>query len=440
MNSLKISSISVLIYSLCFTSESASANDESFENTWGIAALSRTATIPFDTVNDDSTVSTFVPMMFFENEYVYLNGIEGGVFLYGNKQSDWLVSALMRLRFVDIPMSVQNAYEGDRVDAGLQWQYRLNNHWRTDLEIMSDDEGQHHSNFRLATYYELGALEVESDLTFRYKTADFNSEYYSFKDVTGESIGAGTDTRLGVKGRYHVTSNLYLLGGASVTRLDNEAFNSSVVKDRYQSEVYLGFGFFNDKNQPDKKQLNSDQYLRIAHGWATPSNIGDIFKLNSQKDKYNHQLSSLFYGYPLTESLFGFPLELFVTPGIAHHWSSSQQSSSTELVMAIKAYYTFDWPTQWRFGFAEGLSYIDNITYIEGIEMDEKGYTPSKLLNYLDFSLDVNVGDLFNNKGWKNIWLGYSLHHRSAIFEKASQFGRTKGGSNYNTVYIQFEF
>ncbi|GEM74517.1 MltA-interacting MipA family protein [Vibrio sagamiensis NBRC 104589] len=407
---------------------------------WGIAALKRMATIPFDTVHGDSTVSTYVPMMFFENEYVYLNGIEGGVFLYGNKQSDWLISTIMRLRFVDIPKSVQNAYGGDRIDAGFQWQYKLSEHWFTDVEIMSDDEGQSHSNFRVSTQFELGNLEMVSDLTLRYKTTDFNSEYYSFKDATGESIGAGIDMRLGVKGRYHVTSNLYLLGGASVTRLDNQAFQSAVVKDRYEGEVFLGFGFFNDKTKPYKEQLNNSQYLRVAHGWATPSNIGEIFKFNSKKDNYNHQLSSLFYGYPLTDSLFDFPVALFVTPGIAHHWSSSQQSSSTEFVMAIKAYYTFEWPTQWRFGVGEGVSYIDSITYIEATELKEKSYTPSHLLNYLDFSIDVNIGDLFQQKQWNDIWVGYSLHHRSAIFEKASQFGRIKGGSNYNTMYIQFDF
>ncbi|POB72183.1 MltA-interacting MipA family protein, partial [Vibrio vulnificus] len=132
--------------------------------------------------------------------------------------------------------------------------------------------------------------------------------------------------------------------------------------------------------------------------------------------------------------------DLYLHSGIAHHWSSEVQSSSTETVVSIKAYYTFNWPTQWRFGVAEGMSYIDNITYIEKSEMERKGYTPSHLLNYLDFSFDVNVGDLVGKNDWKNVWFGYSLHHRSAIFEKASQFGRIKGGSNYNTVYLQFDF
>jgi len=106
----------------------------------------------------------------------------------------------------------------------------------------------------------------------------------------------------------------------------------------------------------------------------------------------------------------------------------------------MKAYYTFNWPTQWRFGVAEGVSYVDSITNIEQTEVDEKGYMPSNLLNYLDFSLDVNIGDLINVSDLKNVWVGYSLHHRSAIFEKASQFGRIKGGSNYNTLYLQYHF
>ena len=40
----------------------------------------------------------------------------------------------------------------------------------------------------------------------------------------------------------------------------------------------------------------------------------------------------------------------------------------------------------------------------------------------------------------QDVWLGYSIHHRSAIFESASRFGWIKGGSNYNTIYLQFDF
>lgn len=410
------------------------------EQEWGIAAMYRSASIPFHTITGDSSVSTFVPMMYFKNDYVYIDGLEGGAYLYSNDQSPYKISALTRLRFVDVPQSVQNALEGDSADFGFQLRYQFDETWHVDVELMSDDQFRFHSNLRATAEFDFGDWELTPSANLRYKAADFNSSYYSFSQLGGENIGAGIDLKVGVDVRYHVVSNLYLLGSTSVTRLDDNAYNSSAVDDRYQGELFVGFGFFNDKSKAPKSDLTNHRYLRVAHGWGTPSNIGEIFNFQTEKDPYNNQMTSFFYGHPLTDELFGLPIDIYFTPGVAHHWSSQVQSSSSEFIAAIKAYYTFNWPTQWRFGFAEGMSYIDNITYIEQSEMEEKGYTPSHLLNYLDFSFDVNMGDLFDSSDFKHVWFGYSLHHRSAIFEKSSQFGRIKGGSNYNTIYIQVDF
>lgn len=185
--------------------------------------------------------------------------------------------------------------------------------------------------------------------------------------------------------------------------------------------------------------MSISPYVRIAHGWATPSNINDIISGKTEKDPYNNQLTSLFYGYPLTDQLFGLPLDFYLTPGFVYHHSSEVQNATQEYVLAIKAYYTFPLPWDVRFGFAEGISYIDEVTYIEQTEMDEKGYRASNLLNYLDFSLDLHLGDIFGEK-LDDLWLGYSIHHRSAIFESSSRFGRIKGGSNYNSVYLQWHY
>jgi outer membrane protein len=50
------------------------------------------------------------------------------------------------------------------------------------------------------------------------------------------------------------------------------------------------------------------------------------------------------------------------------------------------------------------------------------------------------VGDLFSANSMRDMWFGYSLHHRSSIFESSSAFGRISGGSNYNTLYLQYHF
>ncbi|WP_345791538.1 MipA/OmpV family protein [Vibrio amylolyticus] len=412
------------------------------EQEWGIAAMTRIATIPYDDPNGTDTVGSFVPMLFFENDYVFFRGTEFGAHVYKSEEKPLELNAIARMRFVDIPASLQNGYEGDTGDIGAQLTYHINETWTADFEFMSDSRFNWHSNATIGGVFESGDWELKPTATLRYKSEDFNSVYYGFSNYEGGyHVDAGIDATVGIEARYHVISNLYLLGSTAVTRLDENAYESEAVQDRYQGEFYLGFGFFNDRDKAPKSELSNKRYIRVAHGWATPSNIGEIIKFNTRTDEYNNQLSSVFYGHPLTDELFGFPLDIYLTPGLVHHWSSDVQSSSTEYVAAIKAYYTVNWPVKWRFGVAEGLSYIDSITYIEGSELEGKGYEkPSKLLNYLDFSFDVNIGDLFNKNDLNNMWLGYSIHHRSAIFEKSSQYGRIKGGSNYNTIYLQFDF
>ncbi|WGW01664.1 MipA/OmpV family protein [Vibrio sp. YMD68] len=411
------------------------------EQEWGIAAMTRLASIPYHNDIGDRSVGTFIPMLFFKNDYVFIEGTEFGAYLYKPDDERFELNILARMRFVDIPASTQNRYEGDTGDIGFQLGYRLDDTWTTDFEFMSDSHFNWHSNVTIKGEFESGDWELKPRVTLRYKSKDFNSTYYGFSNYPeGQIVDAGIDATIGIEARYHVISNLYLLGSTAVTRLDSNAYASDAVKDLYQGELYLGFGFFNDKTKAPKTELNNKRYVRVAHGWGTPSNIGDIMKFNVEKDEFNNQLSSVFYGHPLTDELFGIPLDIYLTPGLVHHWSSDVQSSSTEYVAAIKAYYTMNWPTKWRVGVAEGLSYIDNVTYLEGKEMVEKDKVPSNLLNYLDFSFDVNVGDLFNQTDLNNMWVGYSLHHRSAIFEKSSQYGRIKGGSNYNTVYVQFDF
>jgi len=406
------------------------------EKTWGIGVAMRYADIAFDTEADQ--VSSFVPMMFYKGERFFIRGIEGGAHLYNKDSSEF--NAIARLRFFDIPAEYQNQVQGDHIDLGLQWKTNFSEDNSVDVELFSDLDGRFYGNLTSNWYLQYGSWEFMPSITARYKSADFNSQYFALTEITNERIGAGIEINGKVETRYHVYSNLYLMGSVGVTGLDKNAYHSTAVDKQWNSEVYLGFAFFNDISKPKKETLDTKSYFRIAHGWATPSNMGDILRGDSVKDEYNNQLSSIFYGLPLTDELFSLPVDIYLTPGFVWHWSSDVQSSEQEYVLGIKAYVTIPWPAKWRIGLAEGLSYVSDLTYIEATEMEEKGYRGSELLNYIDVSFDINIGDLFNSKELEHVWLGYSLHHRSAIFESASQFGRIKGGSNYNTVYLQFDF
>ena len=413
-------------------------------NQWGLAIGMRRADIPFavSEVSDDTAVYDILPLIRFENDYGFINGLEGGVHLW--KNADHQVNVYSRFRFNDIPKEFQNQIKGQSFDFGLQYRYS-DGPWEADIAVLSDNYKRAYGYTRAQYRWKYDSWSLIPFAELKWKSADFNDYYYGF-DL--EQVGAGVSASGGIKGAYHVASNLHLIAQFGVTRLEDNVYDLERVAKNYQLESFLGIAFYPDPNKPFVRtagKAKNDEYLRLAHGWATPSNIGDILKFHTERDDENNQMSSVFYGTQVADSLLTMPIDIYFTPGLVWHYSSDVQQDIAEVVLAIKAFYTFDFGPRWRLGIAEGLSYVSNITYIEGFELTgedgKRGYeNSSKLLNYLDFSLDVNVGDIFNNKALAQTWFGYSIHHRSGIFESSSVFGRIKGGSNYQTVYLQWHF
>ncbi len=399
---------------------------------WGIAMGIRSASIPFDA--DKSAVNDVVPLIFYKNGRLFVDGLEFGYRLFQTEK--WQLSPFARYRFFDIPKEYQNEIRESGLDLGGQFRYHFTDWFHTDLEVLSDQSGRFYANLTPGFEVERENWEFRPHVRFRWKSADFNDRYYGLER---EEPGSAMDVQIAVDIRFHVWRNLYLLGRGSILFLDSDTRDVSFVDDSTQAEGFVGFGFFDDKENP-VTTLASKPYVRLAHGWGTESNLGEIMSGNTESDPYNNQLSSVFFGVPLADELFSLPIATYLTPGIVHHHSSDVQDRSTEYVLAVKLYYTIKWPTPWRLGFAEGLSYVDRIPYLEEKDMVEKGYRPSQLLNFLDFSLDLSLGHLFRVDWMEELWLGYSIHHRSGIYSKSSAFGRISGGSNYNTVYLQYHW
>jgi outer membrane protein len=448
------------------------------QRNWGIAMGLRSAKIPYATKEDH--VSDIIPLMFYDGDIFFVHGLTGGMKLYN--KSKWQFSLLGRYRYFDIPEEYQNYIQENSLDLGGQAKYRINKSLETNFEIMSDDNGRFYTSLNIQYSWESGSWELFPYATLRYKTADFNNYYYGLDgfsdpanpaDKLDNKLGGAFDLTLGSEIRYHVTSNLYLLGRVQLTALDKTTRDSITIDDAIYGEAYLGVAFFNDKTKTKSTKLNAKPYLRLGHGWATPSNLGEILDFNAERDDQNNQLTSLFYGHPISDSLFGIEaFDIYITTGfIYHHGSDPVQQTlqpgeginttdpggtpcngetectitydsqpTREYILAIKAYYNFYWPSHWRLGAAEGLSYIEDISNIEQQEMDKKGYRASNLMNYLDFTLDVDLTGIFGIDAVEDLYLGVGIHHRSSMFESASAFGRIKGGSNYNYFYLQQHF
>ncbi len=427
-------------------SSQASQDDDSENNirNRGVGIGIRLASSPFiagnakddakDDSEDDSTVYDIIPLFYYEDDYFYIDGLEAGVKLV--TAEDWQLRLLARWRFFDVPDDVyDDLIDSDVIDWGLAARFQPSQLY-FEMDFLADGRQRLSSNWRAGAELRSGSVSWEPYAGVRFKEARFNTYYYG---LTVDDLGGGMDIIAGVEARYPLFAEFFLLGSAEVNRLGRAAQSSSVVKDDFQGNVFLGISYENRKPTP-VSAIKARPYLRLAHGWATASNTGEIVYLERERDQQNNQLTSIFYGYPIADELLGLNIQSYIMPGAVYHWSSGVQKSSREFVLALKSYYTFTWPFNWRFGIAEGLSYADHISYIEQTEMDEKGLEASRWLLYLDFSLDVELGNFLKTNLFDNLWLGYSLHHRSGIFASSSMFGDIKGGSNYNSLYLQYHF
>ncbi len=407
------------------------------EATWAVGAAFRSATIPF--ASDERKVATFIPFVFYEGDSrFYFRGLETGYSFW--KPGKWQVSAMGRMRFFDIPRDYQNEIQGDTFLWGVQGRYSLYGPWHLDLEVLSDFEGGEVANARVQ-----GSWEHRKGLTkvfaqAKYKTADYNSSFYGlgFEDISG-----GMELGVGASVLHTVASNFFVFAKGEVALLDKSVRNASLTNRDMTSQVFVGTGFKNDRTRQSPSVQESQRYVRLAHGWVTPSSLSNIFNGTAAPDPDNHLLSTVFYGHPLSDTFVGLPVQVYLHSGFGWHWANKKDSIQ-EIILSVKFYYTLPLPVRLRLGVAEGWSWASDVPFVEDTKLTEKGYDPSQLLNFLDFSVDLNMGDAFGWIGAREVldrtWLGYDIHHRSAIFESAQQFGRIKGGGNVQMVYLQYDF
>ena len=141
-------------------------------------------------------------------------------------------------------------------------------------------------------------------------------------------------------------------------------------------------------------------------------------------------------GKPFIEKLNGWPLDFVGYVGLLRHNDNGLQPNGLQLDAFMKAYYYgFPWSARvrTRLGFGAGVSVAQHVPYAEASSLA----TTSRVLNYLDPTIDVSVGDLIGSRVLKDTYLGFGVSHRSGIFGSSSLLGNVNGGSNYIYTYLE---
>lgn len=179
--------------------------------------------------------------------------------------------------------------------------------------------------------------------------------------------------------------------------------------------------------------------LRVAYGKATMSDFSEIIVGNWQGHPNNLYATALDYGQLLQEGAYDLPLDFYARGSLSYFDEDNMRNDVYEATLYFKAFWNFDFlGNRVRFGFGEGISYTTAVLYTEWLEASQEHDTNSKFLNYLDVTLDFDVGRLVSYKPLYDTSIGWGLKHRSGIFGLINNVRR--GGSNYNTFYIETKF
>lgn len=183
-----------------------------------------------------------------------------------------------------------------------------------------------------------------------------------------------------------------------------------------------------------------DNYsLRVAQGQVTNSDFGEILFLDVASYSHDLQVTSLDAGYLLNQDAFEIPLDIYIKGGFSYFDEASLQDDIYEGTLYIKVYWNIDFfKNRVRLGFGEGASYTSDILYYEKQEAIDNNDNNSKYLNYIDFSLDFDIGRLVRFEPLKNTYLGVAVKHRSGIFGLINNV--SKGGSNYYIFSLEKNF
>ncbi len=332
---------------------------------------------------------------------------------------------------------------------------------RFSTQLRHDIDGVHNGadlRARWAKVVRGGPWQLEPWAEYRWWSAEKSDYYYGVEAHESTdlrpayALGSSDSWALGIAGRYTLWEQHHLTLNLAYRWLDHEVTDSPVVTEHGAASANLSYryelnrlripagagdyNFFRNNSAPTA--------VRLAYGCTTNTKFNEILRANINCDGGGGtHLASLFVSRQLSEDIFTLPVEAWLLGGVARRFENDLQDDFFEGVLSFKAIYRrFPWSdsVETRVGFAEGLSYADSVPWIEKDKAEEKDRRTSHLINYLEFSVDFSVGDLFRDDDLRNLFLGFYVHHRSGIFASANLYGNVYGGSNVNALYLEWEF
>ena len=401
------------------------------------------------------TRNDLVPLYLYEGKYVYLHAYRFGLKLDSSERHRF--DLFLSHRFEGFPYDrvpaslVGMATRQTGLDFGASYEYR--GAWGAVYAEALHDAGDTSkgSELRLGYRYDWksGRLALRPHVQVSLRDAKLNNYYYGVQPSEATATrpayepGAGVNLQLGLYGAYALTERWRLLAGFTATRWPRAVRASPTVADHSERALMLGLMYdFSPEHTPwpEKKPL----LVRGLAGRATECDVAKVTRLacTSTQTRDQTSVTSLEIGRTFIERLHDWPFDIVGYVGMLRHHEKGVQPDSWQLNAYMKGlWYGFPWSDRvmTRIGLGVGLSYAHRVPLLEVRDQEKNGRATSRLLNYLDPTIDVSVGDLLGVSSLKRTFVGLGVTHRSGIFGTSQLLGNVSGGSNYIYSYVEFE-
>src|SRR5467141_3173328 len=396
-----------------------------------------------------------MPLYLYEGEHLYLHTYRAGLKLdFGSSRR---AAAFLSHRFESFPVEripASLAGMSTRVpetDLGVSYEQRFE--WGNVFgEVLRDaSHNSRGTEWRLGagTERRRGRLTLAPYFVLSARDARLNDYYYG---VTASETaanrpayqpGAGVNGSVGLNARYDLTDTWHFFAGVSATLWSRGVRKSPIVEDRVQLAAFGGLAYEFTPTPPRDDRDRVPLSFKVLHGRSSNCNLLPIMELRCRSIGTDDRTSvdSFEVGRPFIESPNGWPVAIAWYGGLLRHEERGLQPDFLQVNLYLKAFY---WGFPWRervrtrIGFGGGISYAQRVPFVEARDQTAGGRNTSKLLQYLDPTVDFSVGALFGSRDLRETYLGLGVSHRSGMFGMAQIFDNVNGGSNYIYTYVEW--
>jgi outer membrane protein len=397
-----------------------------------------------------------MPLYVYEGRHAYLRSYRIGL---KADEGAWRLDLFLARRFEGTPYDLdpdelpglERREQGADVGVGLSW--REGPHLVFGEAMRDATAVSHGGELRAGYRHELGAgrLRLRPQAVLSWRNSALNNYYYGVSPAEAAAgrpayePGPGGELQLQLTALYRIGAAWTAIGGLTLVRRPAGVRASPIVEgDRAQLGGFAGVVY---DFSPQTRQWPEGRptIVRAFYGLSSDCDMLQIVRLacTSTHTQDNTTVAGYEIGRPLVRRLNGWPLDIALMVGLVRHKEHTLQGDFWQVNGYIKAYYYgLPWShlVRTRLGFGAGLAYARRVPIMEQRDQALRGRDTSRLLNYMDPTIDVSLGDVVRVRRLRETYVGLGVSHRSGIFGSSQLLGNVDGGSNYIYSYVEVVF